>query len=176
MTPFIPTSWHLHPCVIPSAWVWARPSNLPVWKKCNERQLQDSITKPDFHLTHIPSLSLVLVCLLWWSQLLCFELPMERSAWQGTESDLQPTANIPQRTEAFNPKPSTTWMSLEVDPTLIETSENCNTFFCSLGEILELSTQLSHAQIPDLQKLWYNNWWWLKPLSFEVICYTAIDN
>jgi hypothetical protein len=31
-------------------------------------------------------------CLLWWSQLPCWELPVERLKWQRTEGGLQPTA------------------------------------------------------------------------------------
>lgn len=77
---------------IPRNRIWQERQNLSLWIYLQRRD--------DF--TRLWALSdiccLLAACLLWWSQLPHWELPMERLKWQATEGGLQPAAQ-----EELNP-------------------------------------------------------------------------
>ena len=105
--------------------------------------------------------------LLWWSQLPCWELPQREDPWQGTKEGFRPTISeklrpLVQQLTWNWVLPRITWMilNLEVGPPPFDPADQTTFLAHSLITDSERpkgrGTQLSHAWIPDLQKLWDN--------------------
>lgn len=66
-------------------------------------------------------------------------------------------------------------MSLQADPSPVKASDETPALYLDCN-LVKQRTHLSHAEIPDLKKLWDNKCVCIKPAKFMIICYAIMKN